>query len=315
MQIEAIDVILLKNQAARGTAEDALDETDTAEVEVGATVSTDYRVKDIDLVGSPQNQSIIGPRECGLSFVYPIRTGATTDDLLHIGSILNSCFMVDTPAANVHVFTPTYKDSEWVESTVWAYSGCQDTSLSLLTKVQNCQFGLKINLDFASAYASLQVEGKGVLVATPALDTQPTITPSVVVPPALIGATISFFSDADYIPVSIEFDLGPDVTATLNPSNASGLGITQPGSKRKIKWSAKVYHDSGVIPHTELEVGTLGGISVAWGIAPNKITVATTKAQITAIKKSEQDGVTCFDVSGPCVDNDFSISLDTTVTP
>jgi len=320
MQIESIKVILLKVQAARGTSEAAPTEVDVFECEAGASIDIDYRVKDIDLVGSPQNQSIIGPRECSLSMALPMRTGALEGNALQVGKALMASFMKmtdsDTDADSTKdrlIYNPSLKDSEWKDYTCWLYSGSQDTSLSLLTKIQNCMFGSKIVLDFDNAYASLRLEGKGVLVGTPALGTQPTITPSTVVTPGLIGATISFFSDADYIPISIEFDIGPDIVATLKPTVASGLGITCPGSKRKIKWTAKVYHDSGIIPHTPLEAGTLGTISVAWGSTPNKFTVSTTKAQITSVKHSEQNNVSCFDLAGICVDNDFAVQIDTVV--
>lgn len=307
MQIESLDVVLLKNQAVRGTAETDLDDGDVAEVEVGAKLTVEPRVKDIDLVGSPQNQSIIGPHECGISLTYPMRTGGAASNG-QIGSALLSCLL----ALDTETFTPTYKDSEWVDSTIWAYSGSQDTSLSLLYKIQNVMFGAKIALDFSSSYAALQLEGKGVLVAAPALATQPVITPSTVVVPSLMESTVSLFGDVDFIPVSMEFDLGPDIAVTLKPSVASGLGITVPSSKRKIKWSAKVYHDSGVTPHTQLLAGTLGTISVAWGTAPNRFVItSTSKAQITKVDKSEQDGVTCFDLSGIIVDNSISIQLDT----
>jgi hypothetical protein len=320
MQIESIGVILLKNQAARGTAETSLANTDVAEVEAGASISIDPRVKEIDLVGSPQNASIIGPRECGISMTYPLRTGNAEGNQGQISKALLSTFLKATASdtdidstEDRFIYNDTRKDSECKDSTVWAYSGSQDTSLSLLYKIQNVMFGSKFILDFDNAYASLQLEGKGVLVATPALDTQPTITPSIVVPPALIGATISFLGDADYIPISIEFDLGPDIYCTLKPTVASGLGITAPGSKRKIKWNAKVYHDSGIIPHTALLAGTTGTISVAWGTAPNKFTISTAKAQIQHVKLSEQNNVTCFDIDGICVDNDFAFQIDTAV--
>ena len=316
-QIDSIGVILLKEQGTRGTAETSLVNTDVAEVE-NPNIKIDYRKKEIDLVGSPQNQSIIGPHECTVSMAYPLRTGAAEGDQGQLKAPLVSSYLVSTDSDtdtdttdDRFIYAPTRKDSEWVDSTLWVYSGSQDTSLCLLTKIQNLTFGIKFILDFDNAYASMQLEGKGVLVAEPALGTQPTITPSTVLTPALINTTFSFFSDSDYEPLSLEFDLGPDITTLLKQGVASGLGITAPGSKRKIKWSAKVYHDSGVNPHTTLLAGTLGTISCAWGTAPNKHTVSTTKAQITDITPSVQDNVQCFDVSGICVDNDFAYQVDT----
>ncbi len=312
----------MKLQAARGTAEAALINTDVVEVETGASISVDPRMKEVDLVGSPQNASIIGPREVAVSMNFPLRTAATEGGQGQIEKALLSGFMgvaeSDTDSDSTSdrfIYTPSLLDSAWRDYTVWEYSGCSVSNLSLCTKVQNFMAGLKFVLDFDNGYASIQLSGKAVLVSTPALATQPTITPSTVLTPALIGATVSFLGDSDYIPISLEFDLGPEVTATLNPgaTNGSGLGVCAPGSKRKIKWTAKVYHDSGVIPHTALLAGTTGTISVAWGTTPNKFTISTTKAQITSVKQSEQGNVSCFDLSGICVDNDFAFQIDTAV--
>ncbi|MFA5323425.1 MAG: hypothetical protein WC373_12200 [Smithella sp.] len=319
-QLESLGLILLRNQTARGTVEGTPVAGDILEAEVGASISIDPRVKDIDLVGSPQNASVIGPRECGISLSIPFRTGAAKGNQLQMDQALLSCYMAvtasDTDSDSTDdrfIYIPSYKDSEWKDSTIWAYSGCQDTDLALLYVLQNCSFGAKISLDFNDAIASLSLEGKGVLSATPALATQPTVTPSTVVPPALIGATINFLGDSDYIPAKIDFDLGPDIYATLKPTAASGLGITTPGAKRKVKWSAKVYHDSGVTPFTTLLAGTTGTISVSWGTVPNKFTVSTTKAQIRTCKISAENNVTCYDLEGICVDNDFAIQIDTAV--
>lgn len=319
-QIESLGLVLLRNQSARGTAEDTPVAGDAAEVEAGASVSLDIRTKEIDLVGSPQNASLIGPRECAVSLTYPFRTAATEGGKGQIAAAILSSFFAETATDtdtdstdDRFVYAPSYKDSEWVDSTIWAYSGCQDTDLALCYVIQNVMFGSKISLDFNTGYASMAFEGKGVLSATPALATQPTVTPSTVVPPSLIGSTINFLGDTDYKLLKLDFDIGPDIYATLDPTVASGLGITAPGSKRKIKWSARVYHDSAVTPYTTLLAGTTGAISVVWGTAPNKFTVAATKAQITSCKISAENNVTCYDLEGICIDNAFSIQIDTAV--
>jgi hypothetical protein len=321
--VSALEQVLLKNQAAFGTVEAALVAADVAEVE-SPSVEIEPRVKDIDLVGAgfTQNQSIIGPREASVSMTYHMRTGAAEASPGQIIKALKSCGFkstesdtdADEPASvDRYILTPSNLHSEWIDSTVWHHSGCLDTSLSLITKIQNVLFNGKIALDFDNASATLAVDGKGVLTAEPALGTQATVTPSAVVTPALIATTLSFFSDTDYVPISMEFDFGQEITVSLNPATvAHGLGVSLI-TKRKMKWSAKVYHDTGALPNTPLFAGTLGGISVAWGTAPNKFTVSTTKAQITSMKKSEQNGITTYDLSGILVDNNLAIQIDCVV--
>ena len=322
-QVEELIQVLLKNQATFGTVEGSLVAADVAEVEAGATISIDPRVKDVSLVGAgfTQNKSIIGPRECGITMNYPFRTeGAETGSSGQIGKALKSCGMLETATDedtdttdDRFIYTPTSKQSEYTDSTIWGHSGNLDASESMIYKVQNAMFNGKIVLDFDNAYASLQLDGKGLLTSVPALGTQATVTPSTAPTPALIDATINIFGDSDYIPVSIEFDFGQDIVVTLDPTVAPGLGIALI-AKRKMTWNAKFYHDSGVNPYTPLFAGTTGTISTAWGTLPNLFTVTTTKAQITNLSHSDQDGITTYDASGILVDNDFAVQIDTEET-
>lgn len=324
-QVEELIQVLLKNQATFGTAESSLVAADVAEVEAGAMISIDPRVKEIALVGAgfTQNKSIIGPRECGITLNYPFRTdGAETGSPGQIGAALKSCGMLETASDqdtdttdDRFVYTPTSKQSEYTDSTIWGHSGNLDSSASMIYKAQNVMFNGKIVLDFDNAYASLQLDGKGLLTSIPALGTQASVTPSTAPTPALIDATISFFSDSDYIPINIEFDFGQDIVVTLKPdaSDASGLGVVLI-AKRKMTWNAKFYHDSGVNPYTPLFAGTTGTISTAWGALPNLFTVSTTKAQITSLSHSDQDGITTYDASGILIDNDLTVQIDTEET-
>ena len=319
-QVEELIQVLLKNQATFGTAESSLVAADVAEVEAGAVISIDPRVKDISLVGAgfTQNQSIIGPRECGITMNYPFRTeGSESGSAGQVGKALKSCGMLETATDtdtdttdDRFVYAPTSTQSEYTDSTIWGHSGNLDSSSSMIYKVQNVMFNGKIVLDFDNAYASLQLDGKGLLTSVPALGTQASVTPSAVATPALINATVDIFSDADYIPVNIEIDLGQDIVVTLDPTVEPGLGIALI-TKRKMTWTAKVYHDSGVNPYTPLFAGTTGTISVAWGTEPNKFTVSTTKAQIRSAPFSDQDGITTYDLTGILVDNDLSVQIDT----
>lgn len=320
-QVEVLEQVLAKVQSAFGTAESSLVAADVIEVEEGASISIDPRIKEIALIGGgfTQNQSIVGPRDVSLSMAMPMRTGNSEGDQGQLEALLRTACMkstdTDTDADETDdrfVYALTSLASEWQDMTVWGHSGNLDTGDSLIYKVQNVMGNCKISLDFDSALATISYEGKGVLVDVPAFGTQASVTPSTVVSPPLASCTIDIFSDANYIPIQIEFDFGLEVNPTLKPTVASGLGVILP-TKFKSKWTAKFYHDSNVNPYTPLFAGTLGNISVAWGSAPNKFTVSTTKAQITELKKSSQNGITSYDASGILVDNDLSIQIDTAV--
>lgn len=311
-QIEELIQLAFKEQASFGTAESSFLASDVMEVEAGAKISIEPRVREISLVSGKfgQNQSVIGPREASISASMPFRTGGVAGSPGDVALFLQACGLKETDSSNTFTYIPTSKQSEFKDFTAWALSGNNDTSSAEQYVVQNIMGSGKITLDFDQNSAMFAFEGKGALNAAPSSASQVDKTASSIVVPSLVGATIGFFSDTDYIPISIEFDLGNEVSVTLNPSNTNGLGISLI-AKRKIKWTAKVYRDSGIDPHGTLFAGTLGGISVAWGTGTNRHTVATTKAQITDVKDSDQNGISTYDLSGICVDNDLTITINT----
>lgn len=320
-QVEALNQVLLKIQSTFGTAESSLTASDVAEVERGAKASYAPKVTDISLVGAgfTQNKSVIGPRECSISLAYPLRTGGAENSPGQAVKALQCCGWketasdTDADATNDRfAYTPSNKQSEWKDCTVWAYSGNLDTSGSYLRKIQNVMFSGKLSIDFETCVAKLMVEGKGALNTEDAAATQATVTPSSTAVASLAGATINFFGDADYTLINLEYDFGEAPNTSINGANANGLGMTTQ-TDRKIKFTAKVYKDTAIAPVTALNAGTLGTISVMWGTVPNKFTVATgsSKAQITSVSESEQNGYTTYDISGIVIDNDLTITVDT----
>lgn len=316
-QSNALGLVLGQLQSAFDTAATVLDATDVLEIQGGYSIDQAVRTNEVDLVGGgwTQNQSVLGPRDATVSMTMPLRTGGAADSVGQIATLLKASMLDETDVSDVYTYVPTAKYSEWNALTLWNYSGNLDSSGCMLEKFHNVIGSMKFSLDFGTGVALATFDGKGVYSAAQEAGTQPDVTPSAIVVPSLVGATISFFSDTDYCLLSIEFDLGFDVSPTLQPNatDGSGLGVTVPG-KMKAKWTAKVYHDTTVNPITALLARTLGTISIAWGTAPNKFTISTTKAMITEVKKSEDNGITTYDLSGILVDNNISIAIDTTST-
>lgn len=321
-QVLALSQVLVKEQATFGAAETTLDNTNAAEVE-SPKLTIGTRVRKMALVsgGFSQQRSIIGPREASVSMVYPFRTGNAEASFGAIASAIKACGFKETlsdtdedSSNDRAIYTPSNKQSEWKDLTVWGYSGNADASGALLRKIANVMGNGKITLDFNSGVALFNFDGKGILIAEDAAATQASITPSAIVCPSLVGSTINFFGD-DYDLISLEFDFGQEVTVTAAPqTETTGLGQSYI-SKRLITWKAKVYKDTSAIPVTTFHAGTTGAISVAWGTAPNKWTVSTTKAQIDEPPQdSDENGIETFDLSGICVDNDFAIQADSAVS-
>lgn len=322
-QVVKLTQVLMKHQADATTAVASLAAADVMEFEDGFKLSIDAKVTDVKLTGAGfgQSKSVIGVQECSFSGTLPMRTNGAEGPTGagQCGKALAICGCVEAAtdsdadsALDRFIYTPSNSITAWKSGTFLGESGNVDANGSLLRKVQNCMGNAKITLDFDNDIAKLTIDGKGALTSADAVGSQVTVTPLAVDVPSLKGAVINFFGDTDYCLTNLEFDLGNASTVTLCPSNTNGLGqsvITE----RSVKWTAKVYKDTLAIATTPLLAGTLGTISVAWGTVPNKITVSTTKAQITSVKDGDQNGVETYELSGICVDNDLAIQFDCAV--
>lgn len=322
-QVTKLTQVLMKHQTDATTAVASLAAADVMEFEDGFKLSLEPKVTDIKLTGAGfgQSKSVIGVQECSFSGTLPMRTNGAEGigGAGQCGKALAICGCVEAAsdtdadaAMDRFIYTPSNSISAWKSGTFIGEAGNVDSNGSLLRKVQNCMGNAKITLDFDNDIAKLSIEGKGALTAVDAVGTQVTVTPLAVDVPSLKGATINFFGDADYVLTNLEFDLGNGSTVTLNPANANGLGqsvITE----RSVKWTAKVYKDTLAIAPVALLARTIGAISVAWGAVPNKITVSTTKAQITKVSDGDQNGVETYELEGICVDNNLAIQFDCAV--
>jgi hypothetical protein len=320
-QVNELELMLLKLQTTFGTAETTLDGADIIEPELGAKLTLDVPSSEIELVsgGFPQYPSVIGAYEAGVQLSLPVRSGGAENNAGQLAKLLKMCGFgettSDTDADSTNdrfIYAPSNSRADWKDGTVWGYSGSKASSDSYLRKAYNVLGTGKFALDFEKCTAKFEFNGKGVYTGAAAAATQPSANrTSSVITPALRSATLNLFGDTDYDPLSLEFDFGQEVVVTIKGSAAQGRGVSVI-TKRRISWRAKVYKDVSVDPETAFLSGTQGTISCAWGTAPNKITLSTTKAQMTSPPNdSDHSGVTCYDLAGICVDNDFAVQIDT----
>lgn len=314
-QVDELIQLVFKGQAAKGTAESSFEATDVVEVESGAKIAHSPHVRNIRLVsgGYGWRKSVMGPREIGLSASLPFRTEGVAKSPGDIAKFLQASGFKQTKDAGdtgIYTFTPTAKPTEQKAFTARMLSGNPEATSCIAQTARDVMGTCKISLDFNEAIALLSFDGKGALASIPAAGSQVAKTPSVIHTPALIGATVSIFDDTDYVPISIEFDVKATVTVTLDPTDDSGCGITVL-TNREIDYTMKVYKKSSTDQYTRLYTGLVGGISVEWGVVNNKFTVETSKAEVTGVDASDQDGVTCIDVSGKILDDDLTVKIDT----
>lgn len=319
--VNDLDQILIKQQATFGTAETSLTATELAEVEAGAMISDDAGVTEEELigVGFPQGIAIIGPSEGSISMSVPVRTGGAEGSTGLLGTLLRACGFKETASdtdadsgSDRYIYTPSNIRSEWKDNTVWAYTGDKSTSAAVLRKMSNVMYNGKFTLDFDTSKATFQADGKGVYNGPAIAGTQASTSPVGVIRPALKNVTVTIMGEADVTPVNIEIDFSQEVIVNLDPTTATGKGQSVIRG-RKIKFTAKCYVDSVTVfdPESYKANQTRAAFSCAWGTAPNKITLSSTKMQITSCNYSDQNGIKTWDLVGHFVDNDFAVQLDT----
>lgn len=311
-QIVSLEQVLAKIQTTFGTLEAALTGTEFTEPSK-ATIAFNPAVTPVVLVGAgfSQNVSVVGPLDADLSLSFPFKTGGAQDKPGYWAMFLQSCGFKETPTSHVYAYTLSNATDDWKDLTVWGYTGNKNASGALLRKVSSVMSTAKITLDFEKSFATIDFTCKGAYEAASAAATQATVTKGTSLSQALKSATVSILADANLVPLSLEFDINNTVSVLVNPTAANGKGLSLIDNKG-IKWSLKCYMDSGSTPDATLIAGTTAALSCSWGAAPNKLTVGTTKAMIDKISESNQNGVSTWDITGICVDNDFTVSADTT---
>jgi hypothetical protein len=310
-QVVELITVLAKLQASAGTMETLLTSANLMQP-MKPSYSLDPAESPIDLVsaGFGQMPSVIGAYDVGQKMSFPLRPSGVQGVPGDWAIALQACGFKQTPVGNVYSYAPANKDSEWKRLTMWAYSGNLDTSSAILAKLGDLMYNGKITIDFDKALAILELDGKGRFEAAPAAGTQPTVSRVSTAVPPVRGATISIMGVSTFVPLTFELDFGQDISMVRNPAVTSGNAFSVL-VKRKMKWSAKVYQDlpASGDPVAQLIAATTGAMSIAWG----KFTVAATSGQITKVGQSDQNGVQTYDISGPVIENDVTISLDTTV--
>ena len=310
-----LELILAKLQTTFGTMVTPLSTTDY--LQPGKpTIALDVPAAKIESVGANfgQDPSVIGPREAAVTMSFPLRSGAAQDSPGDWAKIMQCCGFKETATTHVYSYALAPSQADWKDLTLWGYSGGQGANAALLQVVSNLLFSAKISLDFNTAFGSIDFTGKGAYSGLPVIATQPAVTRHSLKTANLIGFVGSFL-DSTYTLLSINFDIGNEISVCLNPqaTDGSGKGISLL-TDMKTKWDAKVYVDTALTrqPHVDLIAGTQGAISIAWGTAPNKFTVASPVVQIESVKESDENKVKTYDVSGICIGNNLSISVDTT---
>jgi hypothetical protein len=311
-QVVKLSTLLAKLQDTFGTMQTPLATTDFAQCGKNE-IQMDNPVTDIDTVGGGfgQESPVTGPTEATHNLSFPLRATGTQDSPGKWTEFLKCSGFKEASLSHVYTYT-LGKQGDWKDLTSWGYSG--GTS-ALRYIIYNMLYSPKINLDFSTGYGEIDFSGKGVFSADPDAHTDPAVMRALPKTPSLIGYVGNIFGDTSADPLSVAVDFGNEVSVCNKPnaSDGSGKGMSLL-TDAKIKYTITYYVDTANTfkPHALIRSGVYSSFTIAWGTAPNKITIADSNVRITGIKSADKNGIRTYEVSAVSVGNGISIAVDTT---
>jgi hypothetical protein len=143
------------------------------------------------------------------------------------------------------------------------------------------------------------------------VSTQPTVTKIRSIKPAFMGASISVFGEAFKL-LSATFDSKQSFAQHLDVTSPNGIGATEILDRKigvKIKFYADpVLSDLSKHPAAFFRAAAEGPLSLSFGIN-QKITISSTRFQITKPLIGNEGGIYTFDCDGQLNGNDIVISV------
>ena len=316
------EVFLYKQQSqdvyvGTDVAAASLGATDLAQVLKGSNMEPDIAVEPIEIVagGFDQYAAVPGKETGKGSFKFAINPVVAGFDIPQWGKVLcGSCDFtgaqtISASYANWY-FTPVSQPT--YSGMIWHYSGDAASGAALLSKFYNCKGSWKLTAN-ANKVAEIEFTLTGAFYGETDA-TQPTGVGAAKIRDniyALKNATVSIMGNAIYKLLTFEAEGGEAIVNREDISAANGAGQTD-NTDRKIKFSLKCYAVTKAAADAlgQLQAGTEAAISLTFGPVGKTITIGGTYAQITERKKTDENGITAFDIKGQFNRNDFGIRLN-----
>jgi len=315
MAYRELDVLLVKTQAAIGTAQESLANTDFMAVDKNFTLDFNQEQATPDMVAGifGQTQQVPGLYSYDAKITLPIiPTGTSTEPT--VGALLKASGMTVSTATNKHTYSPSSTYTAWKDVTLWSYTGDKASGDSLLSKAHSCMFDWTLTAEVGQP-CMLEFTGRGPAYAIPAAATyvSGSLAPLSAAIPAVLKATTVTIAAQTYKLLKFTTTIGNEVRLLKDP-RATGGYFRGDIAKRASKWTATVYQEnlSDLDPHTELNTPSFTSFSITWGTAGSRIKVAadTNKAQITSVKNVDEEGIKVFELEGIFVDNGFTLVVN-----
>lgn len=303
--VKNLETFLMKIQDDNETAQTSLLAADYQDVMDGSQFAFNIESTEIATIGPAfdQDQAVPGRKTAELTLVYPLR-GFGTSDTPSFDVPLQCCNFGVNQTLGYYVYTPS--SGAGYSGTGWNYYGKSGVSVNL-EKASNLKGTFKISGE-SGKIGKIEFGLKGAFDGL-TTGSAPTCTKIRNVVPAIIGGTC-LITNIAYKVISFEIDGGQEVDTDIDMTDTTGCGQSVV-TNRKIKWTAKVYADSVntlTNPVTAINTPLEDVITIYWG-ASSDVKIDMTYAQITDCKRSDQNGITTWDLAGQCNRNDFTLSI------
>jgi hypothetical protein len=321
--VKELDVYLVKEQAAFGTAETSLSNTANffpALPDSKIEVTPEFQEIEIASGGYDQDIAVRGHVRAtvGLS-CYMRSIGTLVGNVPDFGLLAKAAgFAASTATGGSkyrHIFVPS-TTLIGKDLTVWHYAGGVGTSASILRKVGNVVGDWKISGEAGKPGVFALVSGKGQYISDAAATlVVPTKDRSLI--PA-VNTVVALINNVAYKVLKFEFTGGNGVEQFVDSTTSYGMGRTDV-TKKKGKFMVQVYADAALaLPITALLGGDVlasTALSIRWGAtADKKIDVVAAYPQYTDCKTEDAGGLTVWTLTGNLTRNDITITVNADAT-
>jgi len=301
--VSNLECFLMSVQTDNETEDTTELAADVAEVLEGSSTDIAIESSPVKIVSAVFDQEIAvpGKQDANATLIFPVRpwgTGITPDWV----KCMQCADFTLTGVGGYHILTASSVGGS--SGTIWHYEG--KTGTTNLTKLYNWKTDFKISGE-AGKIVKVEFAGKGVHSSFGA-GTMPTIVRNRTVVPAFLSATVSINGSA-YKVISFDISGNQAIENCFDPTSATASGQSVM-TDREIKMNCKVYMEArGTIdPIAAIKAQTIGVITLYWGTT-SSCKLDATYSQIVDAKRSDQNGIKCWDLTLNLTRNNFIVSV------
>jgi hypothetical protein len=296
-----LETFLFKIQADETVAETEFAGSDYQDISDGS-ITTNIDSTEVDSIGPEFDQpaAVPGRQTADLMMKYPLR-GFGLDGVPAFSDALQCCGFTESQYLGYYIYIPNSLNNQAGSGRVHYGKMVADGFYDYISMFKG---NFKISIE-SGKIGTLEITGKAAYHLADSGEI-PTITRNRTAVPAVLSATVSI-NALDFKMISFEVDGNQAADVDIDPTTVHGCGQSTM-TDRKIKWSAKVYSDEQLNPDNAIASGAIAATTIYWGLT-NDVKIDIGYSQITDCKRSDQNGITTWDISGQCNRNDFLLSV------